>query len=108
MPTTTDELTYARSFIGNTEEDATFDERFDRLSLAYPDRADALDAAIEESLRAQLASLMLDQPGQASAPGGVSYSNGANIQTLAQQLTEFRKSSTRGVRVGKLVRSRRR
>lgn len=108
MPATTDELTYARSYIGTTETDDEFNERVDRLALAYPERADALDAAIEESIRAQLSSMLLDGPAQASAPGGVSYSQGANIQTLAQQLTEFRKSSTRGVRVGRLVRARRR
>lgn len=108
MPATTDELTYARSFIGTTETDATFNERVDRLSLVYDERADALDAAIEESMRAQLHSMVLDSPGQASAPGGISFSNGANMQTMAQELNEFRKSSTRGVRTGRLVRSRRR
>lgn len=108
MPATDDELTYARSYIGTTEDDDTFNERVDRLGLLYDEHSDALDAAIEESMRAQLASMMLDGPAQASAPGGVSYSQGANIQTLAQQLTEFKQSSTRGIRVGRLVRTRRR
>lgn len=109
MPATEAELNYARSYIGTTETDETFNERLDRLALDSEERSDALEAAIEESLRAQLSSLLLDQPGQASAPGGVSYSNGANIQTLAQELDKFRSgSSGRGVRVGRLVRARRR
>lgn len=110
MPATESELTYARSYIGTTETDDTFNERLDRLSIDIDERADALDAAIEESIRAQLSAMLLDGPAQASAPGGVSYSQGANIQTLAQQLSEFRagKSSGRGVHVGRLVRARRR
>jgi len=108
MPATDEELTYARSFTGNTETDDTFNERVDRLGLVYGERADALDAAIEESIRGQLSAMLMDGPAQASAPGGVSYSQATNIQTLAQQLTEFRKSSTRGVRTGRLVRARRR
>lgn len=109
MPATDDELTYARSYIGTTETDDTFNERVDRLALMYDERGDVLDAAIEESMRAQLSAMMLDGPAQASAPGGISYSQGANIQTLAQQLTEFRQgASIRGVHVGRLVRSRRR
>ena len=113
MPATEAELTYARSYIGTTETDDVFNERVDRLALEYDDRADVIDASIEESIRAQLSSMMLDQPGQASAPGGVSYSNGANIQTLAQQLTAFQKgggssAGGRGIHVGRLVRERRR
>jgi hypothetical protein len=111
MPATTDELTYARSYIGNTETDDVFNERVDRYAQTYSERADVIDAAIEESLRAQLAALTLDSPGQASL-GSISFSNATNIQTLATELKTFRKtggqSSVAGVHTGHLVRQRKR
>jgi hypothetical protein len=113
MPATTDELTYARSYIGTTETDDVFNERVDRLEPIYSERAELIDASIEESLRAQLASLVLDSPGQASL-GSISFSNATNIQTLATELQTFRRmggsasSATRGIHVGHLVRQRKR
>lgn len=86
MPTTADELTVARSWIGNEESDATFDERFDRLG--------SLDSAIEESLRAQLAVLILDQPASLSTPDGTSVNFSANIKALQERLAEFLTSGT--------------
>lgn len=91
MPATSSELTYARSYIGTVEEDAVFNERIDRLDSEqnFDERKDLIHAAIEESLRAQLASLMLDQPGNASV-GSVSYSNSTNIQELSKELKTVR------------------
>lgn len=81
MPATSDELTVARSWIGTTEDDATFNERYDRLG--------SLDDAIAESLRAQLAVLILDQPSSVSTPDGTSVNFAANIKALQERLTEF-------------------
>lgn len=117
MPTTQAELTWARSYIGNTETEDVFNERFDRLSLEYVDREIALSAAVEESLRAQLAAMLLDGPSQASLPGGISFSVGANIQTLASELETFRAQLAddisgggggNGFAVARLVRQRKR
>lgn len=80
MPATTEELIVARSWIGTTESDATFNERFDRLG--------SLDAAIEESLRAQLAAMSLDQPGAAGLEG-MNYSWASNMQYVASLLKDF-------------------
>lgn len=94
MATTTDELTVARSYIGTTEEGATFDERFDRLYALVVNTSEAerrrlaLNAAIEESLRAQLAVMTLDQSTSASADGN-SYNNQQNIITLSKNLEKF-------------------
>lgn len=108
MPVTTDELTYARSFIGNKETEAVFAERMDRLSVSGADRGEVLNSAIEESLRAQLAVLTLDQPSSASV-GSVSYSQGANIQALQKTLQEFRVGLAQGgVQRARLVRARER
>ena len=96
MPASEDELNYARSYIGTIETEDVFNERVDRLSDFYDERSDVINAAIEESMRAQLHSMMLDQPGQASV-GSVSYSNGANIQTMANELQDFQKSSGIGL-----------
>jgi predicted transcriptional regulator len=109
MPATTNELTYARSFIGNTETDDVFNERVDRLADAFTgSREELLVVAIEESLRAQLAALMLDQPSQASV-GSVSYGQQVNIQELSKQLADFRttKGSAR-LTTARLVRQRER
>ena len=91
MPATPDELTWARSYIGSTETDDVFNERIDRLvANNYSDRQALLNASVEESLRSQLAALLLDQPSQASV-GSVSYSNAANIQEMSKQFKEFQK-----------------
>lgn len=98
MPTTADELTYARSWIGTTEEDDIFNERFDRyyeeaihsgsLNTDSERRAGALNYAIEESIRSQLMSMTLDGPSSASAEGN-SYSNAQNLINLQQNLKTF-------------------
>lgn len=81
MPATDDELKVARSWIGTTESDNTFNERYDRLG--------SLDSAITESLRAQLAVLVLDQPSSISTPDGTSASFSANIKALQDLLEDF-------------------
>ncbi len=97
MTTTADELTVARSWIGTTEEAATFNERFDRLyanivvTVSQSDtvrRSDALSLAIEESIRSQLSAMTLDQPSSASAEGN-SYSNVQNMVVLKEILEKF-------------------
>lgn len=81
MPASENELKVARSWIGTTESDATFNERYDRLG--------SLDEAIAESLRAQLAVLVLDQPSSISTPDGTSANFAANITALQKNLAEF-------------------
>lgn len=81
MPATADELKVARSWIGTTETDDVFNERYDRLG--------SLDAAIKESLRTQLAKLILDQPAGLSTPDGLNVQFGENIRTLSARLAEF-------------------
>jgi hypothetical protein len=81
MPASESELKVARSWIGTSEDDATFNERYDRLG--------SLDSAITESLRAQLAVLVLDQPASISTPDGTSASFASNIQALQEQLKLF-------------------
>jgi hypothetical protein len=88
MPVSQSELTVARSWIGNTEEESVFNERFDRLLPDAEDRDQALGMAIEESLRAQLNAMVLDQPATFSVPG-VSASYGENIRTLKENLESF-------------------
>jgi hypothetical protein len=92
------ELVYVRSYIGETELEATFNERFDRQYTAqsllgtWGDlvlmRARAINLAIEESMRAQIAVLTLDQPGQGKA-GDASYSYDKNIDALEKDLKRF-------------------
>lgn len=93
MPTTSDELAYARSWIGELESDADFDARLDRLLLTYDVREEAVDAAIEEAIRARLAVLTMDQPANMSIQG-ISVGFGANISDLRAALKEF--SATKG------------
>lgn len=88
MPASADELKVARSWIGTVEADATFQERFDRLAVPGETSIATLNRAIEESLRAQLAVLVLDQPGQLST-GGNSFNWSANIKFLGEWLEEF-------------------
>lgn len=94
MGTTSSELTLARSWIGEKETAVTFDERFDRLLLSYSVREEAFNAAIEESLRAQLAKMVQDRP-SSMAVEGVSISWTTNITTLRDRLKEFQ-ASVRG------------
>jgi hypothetical protein len=88
MPLTSDQLTLARSWIGNTEEDDVFGERFDRLGTLYGFNERTLDRAIEESLRAQLAVLTLDQPTSVTV-GDLSLSFGQNLIALQSTLKDF-------------------
>lgn len=82
MPELTEaQITLARSWIGNTESDETLQERYDRLG--------SLDSAIVESLRAQLAVLVLDQPSSISTPDGLSVQFGENIRALRDTLKNF-------------------
>lgn len=100
MPATADELKVARSWIGNTETDAEFNERYDRLG--------SLDSAIEESMRAQLAVMVLDQPGSVATPDGTSVNFGKNIDALRANLEDFLDSggaSGLSTSITKIVRS---
>lgn len=81
MPPTEAELTVARSWIGNTETDDTFSERYDRLG--------GLDGAIVESLRAQLSVMILDQPSGLSTPDGLNLQYSENIRALRESLKNF-------------------
>jgi hypothetical protein len=81
MPPTSDQLTVARSWIGETEDDETFSERFDRLGK--------LDDAIIESMRAQLAVLAFDTPSSLSTPDGLSIQFTENIRALQAQIKSF-------------------
>lgn len=81
MPPTADELTLARSWIGNTEEEDVFAERYDRL--------EDLDKAILESMRAQLSVMLFDQPSSISTPDGLSVQFTQNITALQQLIKNF-------------------
>lgn len=91
---TSDELNSVRSWIGSNESEATFNERFDRLyrqSNATDDtvrRAEALNLAIEESLRSQLTEFLVN-PASISADGN-SMSTGQNMISMEKKLKEFR------------------
>jgi hypothetical protein len=87
MPASADELKVARSWIGSTESDATFQERYDRL-LVPGDAYATLTAAVEESLRAQLAALTYDQPAQLST-GGDSFNWSKNLDAMQKTLDKF-------------------
>lgn len=81
MTPSDDELIVARSWIGTTEDEDVFIERCERLG--------SLDSAIVESLRAQLASLVLDSPASVSTPSGLSINQSENIKALQASLEEF-------------------
>lgn len=72
----------ARSWIGTSESDAIFNERFDRL-------LSNLDAAIVESLRSQLAVFVLDRPASVGTPDGTTVNFAENIKALREQLALF-------------------
>lgn len=78
MPATADQLAVVRSWIGNKETDDVFNERFDRLG--------SLDAAITESLRAQLTQARIN-------PESVTLDDGTSarfaIAELAKTLDAF-------------------
>lgn len=88
MPATSDELAYARSWIGELETDADFNERVDRLEGEGSTHSQAVDLAIEESIRHRLSVLTLDQPSQMSI-AGMSIGWQANITALEKRLEEF-------------------
>lgn len=81
MPTTDEQWTVAQSWIGTTETRVTFDERYDRL--------DSLDEAIKESMRAQLAVLVFDQPAGVGLSSGDNFQFGENIRTIRENLAKF-------------------
>lgn len=89
MPTTTEEFTFAQSWIGTNESRGTFDERLDRLLLVYSDREEAVSFSIEESIRAQYAA-MAANPTSMSLPGGLSASWGGSQMSLEKLLADFR------------------
>lgn len=93
MPATSDELAYARSWIGEAETDAVFNSRVDRLLPGYESQAAAIDAAIEEAMRHRLAVLAMDQPSSMSI-SGISVSFGEGMRILNDNLKKF--TSTRG------------
>jgi molecular chaperone DnaK (HSP70) len=97
MPTTSDELAYARSWIGELESTADFDARVDRLLLSYSEREEAVNAAIEEAIRARISVLTMDQPTNMSIQG-ISIGFGSNIPALQQRLKEFSGSAAGGSR----------
>lgn len=84
MPATADQLTVARSYIGTTETDAVFNERYDRLGPSEPAHV-KLSLAIEESIRAQLSALIFDQPTQITV-GGDSFNWSTNVKALEDAL----------------------
>ena len=93
MTLTTDQLAYVRSWVGQTETDDSLNERYDRL---YVDEEDAaVEATIQESLRAQLQAMMLDQPGSMTIDD-ISLSYNTNIQYLREQLKKFESESGLG------------
>lgn len=96
MPVSADQLEVARSWIGTSESEPTFSARYDRFS-ADPTVTVPLDAAIIESIRAQLAVLVLDQPAQLSTPDGMSVNYTANIAALRDQLKAFIDSGGTGL-----------
>lgn len=127
MPVTTAEMSVARSWIGTTETDDVFNERFDRLLLNPPvstptarcgwmgstslpidqQRAQALNYAIEESLRSQLSTMTNDGPAAASAEGAGSYNQAPNISALRKMWEEFAAlQGTRKAQVVNVVRRR--
>jgi hypothetical protein len=79
---TPEELTLARSWIGNTETEDVFAERYDRLK-------GSIDAAILESLRAQLAVMTLDGPSYISTPDGMRIQYVANITAIQDTIKRF-------------------
>jgi hypothetical protein len=115
MPTTTDEFTYAQSWIGTVEEKPVFDERFDRqyavvvgegqLTFDTDRRKEALNRSIEESMRGQLAVYLFDQPSSASAEGN-SYSNVQNIVALQDTIRRL-SSAAGGSMAGNVAQSHR-
>lgn len=104
MPATADELAYARVWIGQVETEAEFNARFDRLINTIEDRDTALNAAIEEAIRARLSVLTMDQPSQISL-GSISMAFNTNITELEKILADFTSSKgTRPYRVTQLER----
>lgn len=98
MPVSSDELAYAHSWIGDLETDVEFTARVDRLESGglYDSHSQAVDAAIEESLRHRLSVLTLDQPSQ-MAIAGISIGWQSNITALEKRLEEFMTTKGSGI-----------
>lgn len=90
MPLSSTQIVTARSWIGSTEDESVFSERYDRLApQANGDDALALDLAIEESLRSQLLSMVIDQPSSMELQGVGSLSFTENIKALRELYSSF-------------------
>lgn len=96
MPLSQGEMTYARSWIGVSEADQTFLERFERHYAVNQDQVRDLARAIEESMRSQLTALTA-QPSSVSLPGGLTVSTSANLTALREAIKEFRARQSIGV-----------
>lgn len=101
MPTTADQWSVAQSWIGDWEDQAAFDARYDRLG--------DIDTAIVESMRAYRAELVT----QASTiqVEDISLTYTENIRALDRMLGEFvdqggTEETSTEVNVTKLVRTR--
>lgn len=88
MPTSSAEFRLAQTWVGSKETQEVFDERVDRLLPESGEQPTAINSAIEESLREQLAIMVLNRPSSMSVEG-VSISYAANIVALREQLKRF-------------------
>jgi len=98
MPVSSDELEYAHSWIGDLETDGEFTARVDRLEGggSYDSHSQAVDAAIEESIRHRIAVLMLDQPTQ-MAIAGISIGWASNLTEARKHLHDFMTTKGSGI-----------
>lgn len=84
---TPEDIEIARSWVGDAADQDAFLERFDRLG------GDLL-STIQDQLRASLMAMVLDQPGSAGTPEGLSYNNTANISALRDALKDITAQGT--------------
>jgi hypothetical protein len=108
MPTTDNQWAYAQSWIGQVATQAAFDDVYDRLRPQASTDDAGVDLAIEETMRAQLAALVNDQPSSITVPGGLSVNFVTNITTLREMLQKFsvQKGQNKAGGVTKLTRDR--
>lgn len=104
MPTSFAEFRVAQTWIGSKETKVVFDERLDRLLPDFDERTKAFNASVGESLREQLAIMMLDRPSSMSAEG-VSLSYSQNLIALQKMITRFESSGGTGIAGGAQVSS---
>lgn len=102
---TADEIAAMRPWVGPSVTDAELQTRYTRL--------DNLDDVVEETLQAQLSTL-LEQPSSTSLPSGLSVTITQNLTELRQMIKRFQNStgidsdSSPIPGVGKLARADRR